>query len=391
MKSNADVRMLRARAALIRDQAFFGSLAMRLVLEPDLKVETFSTDGTVLRYNPESLDYMTDPVIQTCVAEVVLHCALGHHVRMGSRDLKRWNLAADYVVYPMLQDAGFVIHPGQLHLAEEPRFKGLNVEQVYKHLDEEEAIPPDPETGAGMGGLGADGQPSPGGPGQITPAAPGHDQAALAEAADEWEVNTRQAINVAKRQDPGKVPGFIEEIVKVLQEVKVDWRSTLRRFIEISSTKDYSWTNPSRRMMAMGYYVPGIVSDGIAHIVLAIDTSASMSQEALAEIGAEVQGVLDEGAVDKITVVFADTQVHRHTECVKGDLIDFTCTGRGGTAFGPTFEWIEQNVLDAAVLIYFSDLECHEFGLQPAPPVLWARHGGYQNDPPFGEVLQLPY
>jgi predicted metal-dependent peptidase len=387
--TTTDVRMLRARAALIRDHAFFGSLAMRLILEPDEKIDTFSTDGKVLRYNPAALDYMTDPVIQTAVAECVMHCALGHHVRMGSRDLQRWNLAADYVVYPMLEDAGFVIHPGQLHLIEDA-FKGLNVEEVYKLLDEEEATPPDPETGAGMGGLGADGQPSPGGPGQITPAAPGHDQGALSEAAEEWEVNTRQAINVAKRQDPGNLPGFIQEIIKVINEVQVDWRTVLRRFIEPSSTKDYSWTNPSRRMLAMGYVVPGIVSDGVGHIVLAVDTSVSMDQSALAKIGGELQGVLDEGAVDRITVLFADTRVYGATTYVKGEQIDFHCVGRGGTAFAPTFKWIAENEPDASAVIYFTDLECHEFGPEPATPVLWARFGHYQYDPPFGEVLQIP-
>lgn len=391
--------MIRARAWLIGNQPFLGSLAMRLILVEDTSIDTFSTDGKDLRYNPACLDYSTDSMLQCAVAEIVMHCALGHHVRMGSRDLKRWNLACDYVVYPLLLDAGLEIYPGQRHLLE-PAFKGMNAETIYKHLEEQEAIPPDPETGAGMVGLpepsqGAEGgaQPvngQPGGTGEVTPAAPGHDQGALAEAAGEWEVNVRQAVNVAKRQNPGSVPGFIDEIVKVMNEVKVDWRSVLRRFIEVSNTKDYSWTQPNRRMLSLGYVVPGLIPDGVGHVVLAIDTSASMDQEALAKLGGEVQGVLDEGAVDKVTVVFADTEVHRSAEYGKGDQVDFTCVGRGGTAFAPTFEWIEANTLDAVAVIYFTDLDCYEFGSAPPIPVLWACHVPEFREPPFGEVLVVP-
>jgi len=431
-----DIRMQRARAVLIRDHAFFGSLAMHLECVEDRTVERFSTDGNRLRYNPEFLDTLTEPETQACVGEVVLHCALGHHTRMGARDLQRWNKACDYVVWNMLLDAGFTL-PQAAQDFLDPSLAGLNAEQVYKELtlreqrqepEDDNSNGDDDDTSAderdgddkGPGDGNSDEDPSddgdqPGGSGgqptrsdasgeqggteevepssgfgDVTPAAPAHDQATLQEAAEEWEVTTRQAVNVAKRQDPGNLPGFIQEIVKVMNEVKVDWRQVLRRFVEPSNTKDYSWTAPNRRMMSMNFYVPGIISDGVAHLGLAIDTSASMDSSALEKIGGEVQALLDEGAVDKVTLLFADTRVNRTAEYVKGETIDFSCDGRGGTAFAPTFEWINEQYLDIRALIYFTDLECWEFGVEPDYPVLWAQHGHYNATPPFGEVMQLP-
>lgn len=379
-----DLRMTRARAALIRDHAFFGSLAMHLDIVPDPKAETFSTDGRELKYNPAFLDTLTETETQTVVGETALHCALGHHTRMGGRDLKRWNAACDFVVWPMLRDAGFSI-PYMAHGWFREEFKGMNAEAIYKHLEEEESIPPDPETGAGAPDAEDGSSMS---MGEVTPAAGEHDQAALQEASEEWEVTTRQAVNVAKRQ-AGDVPGFIQEVIEHIEESVVDWRSILRQFVEPSTTKDYSWAQPNRRMLGLGYIVPGVVSDGVAHIAVAIDTSASVNTEALQKIGGEVQALLDEGAVDMVTVLFADTRVNRIVEYVKGETIDFTCDGRGGTAFAPTFAKIEE-LQDVRATIYFTDLECWEFGPEPNYPVLWAQHGSYGNQPPFGEVLKLP-
>ena len=55
--------------------------------------------------------------------------------------------------------------------------------------------------------------------------------------------------------------------------------------------------------------LPGFVSDGVNHLAWIVDTSSSIDLEALARAGAEGQAVPDEGAVDKITVVYCDAAV----------------------------------------------------------------------------------
>ncbi len=96
--------------------------------------------------------------------------------------------------------------------------------------------------------------------------------------------------------------------------------------------------------------------------------------------------------------MFCDMQVQSTAEYVTGEMIDFTVPGRGGTAFAPAFEWFNENSPDISGLIYFTDLECDDFGPEPAYPVLWAGH----SDPletrelharmanvPFGDCIEL--
>jgi predicted metal-dependent peptidase len=442
-----DIRMTRARAQLIQSQPFFGSLAMRLLLIERQDIETLATDGKHLFYRPGFLDELDEDLTRFGVAHEVLHCALGHHTRRGGRDPKQWNIACDYVINQMLYVAGFKM-PNWVY--RDQKYNGLNAEQVYRLLEEQEQDKqgaPKPQAGGTKSGRitsptpnfeerdKADpdllpstgctndpancGQPEgecpcayeqgkfsdsetlapsndPGHIGEILDAAPAHDKAALDEAADEWAVYTRQAVNIARRQGEGRLPGYLEEVVQTLNDPQTDWRTVLRRFVDPSNTKDYSWSMPNRRFVSLGYYTPGMISDGVNHVALLVDTSASVSHQWLQKFGCEAQAALDDGAIDKITVVFADTQVHRVAEYNQGETIDFTVAGRGGTEFAPTFDWLNKNEPGVSAAIYFTDLECSSFGPKPDYPVLWAAYSdnprmirSYMDKVPFGECVEL--
>jgi predicted metal-dependent peptidase len=150
----------------------------------------------------------------------------------------------------------------------------------------------------------------------------------------------------------------------------------------------------------MGIWSPGTVDDGIGHIVVAVDDSGSVDRNMLARFGGECQAILDEGIVDKITLVIADDGVHHCAEYSRGDILDFAeALGRGGTSYTPTFRYVADNVdQDVTGLVYFTDLDCTTFGAEPDYPVLWAayeqplfRHllPGRFKTVPFGDCMEL--
>lgn len=468
-----DIRVTRARSRLVMDHPFFGSLIMRMAMAAStmLKDKTMATDGTSIWYHPEFLDEVSAAELLGILVHELFHCILGHHVRRGDRDPDRWNRACDYVVNPMVLAAGFVLPKWVLLDAQ---YAGLNAEQVYRLLEQEEeqqqqqqqpqdsadesadgsagdegdssddsdaadssddagddeagegddgdGLPDDQEGDADQDNDGQDGDQlgdesgdaedagddgegtgdahdgpnskgDPGRCGEILDAAPAHDKAALSEAEGEWEVAVRQAVNIAKRQ--GNTPGFINEIIDHLNEPQVSWRDILDRFIDPSTTKDFSWMNPSRRMLTLGHYVPGMISDGVSHVGMVIDSSYSIDTELLKTFGAEVQAALDTGRIDKLTVIFCDTRVTKHNDYSQGDVIDWTVPGRGGTAFSPAFDWLNENAPDVQCAIYFTDMECTDFGIAPVYPVLWAGYGdprklkSYMAAAPFGECVEV--
>ena len=72
--------------ALLQDQPFFGSLALRLPIRPDPARETLASDGREIRYSPDWVANTDADLIKTAIGRVVLACALKHHTRRGMRD-----------------------------------------------------------------------------------------------------------------------------------------------------------------------------------------------------------------------------------------------------------------------------------------------------------------
>ena len=147
--------------ALLHDQPFFGSLALRLPIRADASRETLASDGREIRYSPQWVADTGADLVKSAIARVVLACALKHHTRRGQRDPGRWQQASQLVTHGLLRDAGFRLPP------EAEAWDGISVEQAYDRL-------PEPQDDDGQG-EGEDSPPSAGGGGAGDPQADGSD------------------------------------------------------------------------------------------------------------------------------------------------------------------------------------------------------------------------
>jgi predicted metal-dependent peptidase len=234
----------------------------------------------------------------------------------------------------------------------------------------------------------------PGGCGEILDA-PG-DADELADQERHWDTVVRQAINVATKA-AGKTPGHLERLVNELGRPVNNWRETLRRFVDQSTRLDYSWRRPDRRFAAADFLMPGAVSDGVNHVVIVNDTSASLyADKPQKRFATEIQSLLDENVVDRITLIDCDNHVNNVQTFEAGDVVKFTNRGGGGTSFKPVWEWLKDNQEDTACVVYFTDLEpCDGYGTEPDLPVLWATYGDprtvrpLMDKVPFGECVEV--
>lgn len=379
-------KLCKARTALLIDQPFFGSLALYLsVIESTKAGDTMATDGTNLYYNAKFVDATPHHELKVIWAHEVMHCACLHQIRRGQRDAVQWNKATDYAINQQLKDAGFTLPQGALI---DPQYKGLGAEEIFSLIGKE----PDPQgNGQSPQGSGSD----PGGCGAVLDAGPAHEPSQAQQQAQDWQEWTTQAVAVAKGQNAGTVPGHLARIAEEIRQSQTDWREILRRFIDQSMVRDFSWSRPNRRFVHQGIILPGYVSDSLNRLVVVVDTSGSIDQSALAAFRSEIAATLDEGAADHITVVYCDTSVTKTQEFERGDAFEMNAKGGGGTAFSPAFKWIEEHAPDAAAIVYLTDLDCDDYGPTPSAPVIWATYGDprtlaqLEKRIPFGETIRI--
>lgn len=382
-------RIKQARAALVMEQPFYGCLALGLELIESEQFDTMATDGTRLFWNAAFVAGLTEPALRGGLAHEIAHCAYAHHVRRGDRDARRWNEAADYAINRDLVKAGFTLPAGAL-LSDE--FEGMTAEDIYAELQHQRAAKPQSKPGGQPGGNGQPGGDDPGGCGQILDAA---DADGMAAAAADWQARVRQAAGIAKAQNAGTLPGDISRLIETLNAPLVSWRDVLRRFVDESATREYSWTRPNRRHIARGQILPGYMSDGLNHLVAVLDTSGSVSNDLLQGFAGELQAAMDERAADKLTIIYTDTKVQGAETFSQGELLELNPAGGGGTNFAAAFTWIADNVPDASAVLYFTDMETRDFGLEPPCPVLWCAYGSHKRiaahaaRAPFGETVHI--
>lgn len=183
----------------------------------------------------------------------------------------------------------------------------------------------------------------------------------------------------------GNVPGEIEGLI-VLDEVtkaKFDWKGYLRRF---TGTSTKIFTKKIRRKENYRYEDnPGLKIKMRQHMLLAIDTSGSVSNDELTEFMNEIHHIHKAG-VD-ITIVQCDTSI-RSIEPYKGKN-DLKVHGRGGTEFDPVLEYFNANLKKYTSLVYFTDGECYT-RVKPRGNTLWVlSEQSYMNEELPGKVIKL--
>jgi predicted metal-dependent peptidase len=129
------VRIQKARTALLLDHPFFGTLLFRLGAQARNSIATMATDGVSLYFNPEFVEGLSSAELIGTLAHEVMHPALQHHTRRGGRNPRRWNMACDYAINPMLVDAGLTLPKDVLM---DHRFRGMSAEEIYNRLEAEE-------------------------------------------------------------------------------------------------------------------------------------------------------------------------------------------------------------------------------------------------------------
>jgi predicted metal-dependent peptidase len=390
------LRIQKARTALLLDHPFFGSLLYRLKDRESLAVKTMATDGVSLLWNPEFVETLNAATLAGTLAHEVMHPALHHHLRRSGRDPKRWNIACDYAINPLLVDAGLKLPEGVLL---ENRFRAMSAEQIYNLLASEQDSDPTPHNDQectasdNSNGSPAGNEPNDpaapetdGGIGQVLDAPLECDDSPREqEQAREWEIAVKQALTLA--QQAGKIPSGLDRTMEGVAEAAVNWRELLRRLWSETTMADYSWTRPNRRHLWRGLYLPGVVKEGVGEIVMAVDCSGSISGRQLRLFEAEARSILEGQRPERVYVLYFDAVVQNVEIYEAGQPISLNPVGGGGTEFGPCFEWVEERGITPQTMVFLTDLYGSFPPSAPCYPVLWASTGRRQA--PFGEVIPL--
>jgi len=397
----SDLRIQKARTTLLLDHPFFGTLLFRLGARACSSIATMATDGVSLFYNSEFVDTLNAAELAGVLAHEVMHPALQHHTRRGDRDHSRWNMACDYAINPILIDAGLVL-PKDILV--DDRFRGMSAERIYNLIQADEkqdgssgqqdSQPGNRSETAKDGSLQNDesgNEPkvpsTPGGVGQVldAPEPEAESGPSVAEQAREWQIAVEQAETVAKVA--GKLPGGAVRALAAAQAAKVDWRELLRRAWSDTIPADYSWMRPNRRHIWSGLYLPGVTSEGVGEIAIAVDCSGSVSSRQLGLFESEVRSILAGQRPRLVHVLYFDAAVQKTETYQAGQPVSLSPVGGGGTDFRSCFHWLQDHGVVPQTLVFLTDL-CGTFPSEaPTFPVIWATTEARKA--PFGAVVPM--
>lgn len=360
---SAESDMLKARAQLLMDQPFFGTLALRLKLVATEDTKTAATDGTRLLYNPKYIQSLSPAPRKGLIAHEVMHCVWNHMTRRNSRDHKRWNIATDYAINPHLIECGFVLPDGGLI---DKQYYDMSADEIYNKLPEDQT------------------KPCPWG--EVLDAGVGQVQAGSNAAMEsEWQVAVNEAAQVAKAA--GKLPGNIEHFIQEIIDPLVDWRTILWPFCMSLTNDDYTWRKPNRAYISEDEYLPAMYNEAAGHIAVIIDSSGSCA-DYYQQFMSEMAAIHSDLSPEKITIVHCDADVAHTDEVDRFDEFPIDVMhGGGGTRFSPAFDWINENAPDVEAAVYLTDLECSDYGEEPDYPVLWV--STTKDVAPWGETAHI--
>lgn len=375
-------------------------------------VPTACTNGRDVVFGREMVDALTDAELRF----VALHEDEGHKL-LRHLTTYRWmydidpglaNQACDYYINGTIVDDnredGFAKMPtGKYQGLYDERFRKpdgswMDSAAIFHKLREEQKGRGKPPTGGGNpvppNGSGSSNP-------QGTSSAQGFDEHDWEEAnklSDDEIRELGKDIDVAIRQgsmmaDKLGVNG--NRRFDELMQPQVNWREVLREFVQTVCTgNDYStWKRPNRRYIGAGVYLPSGISEKVDELVLAIDTSGSISDYAVALFLSEVQSICATVKPDKVRVLYWGSEVvgdesyamHELDTLVKSTKV----RGGGGTDVECVVEYMDKHKINPQATIILTDGYLFgDWGTWKCP-TLWCVLDNKRATPDTGKVVHI--
>ncbi len=361
-------RALRAVKAGLLELAihspFFSTLALFAELVPDEgRTQTAATDGKRIYYSDSFVLSLTRKQLLGLLVHEVLHAALLHPSRCGTREPGRWNVAADIVTNGIVRKEPWAELPQGAIV--EQRLEALSVEEVYELLD-----------GRAAPGRFAD---------LLAPGDGPLSQKLADELAAHWQQARAQADVIAGQ---GSVPAGMARELGQLGAAQVDWRAELWRFV-VHTQDDFDAFD--RRFLHRGLYLETLSTESLS-LAVAIDTSGSISHRLLTQFLSELRAITGLYPHVRGALYFADAVLDGPHDLERDPPAP---KGGGGTSFVPFFAALADrshiHPQPVTVAVYLTD----GFGDFPAkaPPlsVLWVvpPGGALETTFPFGRVIRM--
>ena len=393
-------KIQKAKAKLMLEQPYFGTIASALKLEQNNELLTFLSDGEALRYNSEYIDRLNMAEVEFVMANGAMHAVLKHQDRSAGRTKWLWQTATDYVVNSMLVNNGMQLPE---YANYEQKFNGMYSEEVYQMLRDEmmddtfgteeqlQQIVEDDDVHNENIQMQQENIPSPDTTDsrydidskdkeEISSASAQNSETPSEEQKEQFE----QIFQKLNRQ--GTLPQDLKFVVPEYFSHKVDWREFLYGYIAAYAKSTYAFVPPNMKYLYRGIYLPSLSSD-LLRIVIAIDTSGSVDEALLSIFLGEINSIMQSYPNYEIDLITADAKIQSHNLFLPGELLEYSISGGGGTDFCPVFEYIDQQINYPTLLLYFTDGKGTFPKNEPSYDVMWVMPEEF--DVPFGEVMVL--
>ncbi|GAA2078201.1 vWA domain-containing protein [Actinomadura alba] len=323
------VKLLAARYRAAADRPYLASALYSLSIVPSTGVSTMGVDRHWRCYvSAAFVDATPVPELAGVWIHEVAHLLRDHHRRAdrlpasAQGDRLRVNIAQDCEINDDLLADGLALPEGRV----EPGTFGQPAGRLF-----EEYLPLLPPQATDVDcGSGAHGRPAPweaDGAGPAARLSPVEAEALRRHTAEGMRAHQRTR---------GDLPAGWRRWADQVLEPTVDWRRVLAGAVReavawAGGAVDYTYRRPSRRTSALNGVVLPSLRRPLPRVAIVIDTSASMGEDDLAAVLAEVTGVLREVGVrgNRVAVLACDADVQTVSRVTSTEQISLA--GGGGT------------------------------------------------------------
>ena len=377
---NLDEKISQAKAKLLVEWPYFGSVASRLELIPNDDIESFKSDGSKLEYNKDFFNEIELSEMEFVFANGAMHASLLYENRKNNRSGWLWQLATDYAINDMLVENG-LNRPYQAHYSK--RFSGLYAEEIYAELKDDILRDELEYEADNLDDVQSDNNEQ---TQERENEKISHDETLQEQLFEEF---AKSVLEAELQKD--ELPQSIERFFDIEIAGKIDWRNELKVAIERFHKDDYTLVPPSKKFLYMGLYLPSCISETF-HLVIAVDSSGSVDDTLLRTFLSEIDFLMLSVENFQIDMLICDEKIHMHEVFYKGDSLEpfFTSNklkGGAGTDFRPVFDFVTKELSDTKLLLYFTDLEGVFPQNEPNYSVKWLSEK--KGKIPFGELLIL--